>query len=656
MMFRKNFVKTTGWMMIIFALMLLVVPVQAQYGAEVDYLHIDTTITDGYAITVVEEKLDNNNDFQITDDFRFLIPEKAFMSGFSIIIDGKVYDADILKKEDAQQKFEDAVASGNTAGLLETRGTELFSYSLNFEAKQSVIVRLTYEQALSRTLDEYEFVQPLRSNHFVDDLSVSVNISSSTDLLSVQTPDFRSSITYPDANSAHVSYMSSSLPVNDMKIVFRTENTALNGEMLFYEINGTGYFMHIFSPTANEIGTSPLDKDIIFVIDKSGSMSGLKMDQVRAAFSQIIEDLPEDDQFNIVFFDYDAEPYVDDILVANSSNKANAVELVLRKNANGGTNINEALVLSLEMFWNEGNNVPIIVFLTDGRPTVGVESTAVIRKNVKKANNVDASIFSIAFGEENDYDFEFLQALSLENGGQAVYFEANSEAAEGITGFYDTISKPLVSDLVFTYDEGTSDVVLIGKDHLFVGSESIIVGKYKPNADAISSRAVGNIRNGEYVFEDEFFVKTSGNNAFISRLWAYNTIMSKLDDMKVEGYNEDLVAEITNISLEYGFVTPYTAFFVEVPQAERPEATEGESTASEMPTEDTVSVVEEEEVAEEVTDEGWVDYDSITEGEATDEEMPVEDGMPTGESPGFSFIMCISIIGYSALVLRAKEQ
>ena len=156
-----------------------------------------------------------------------------------------------------------------------------------------------------------------------------------------------------------MNYVSSSLPGQDFRVVFETENTALNGEMLFYEINGTGYFMHIFSPTASDIGTSPLDKDIIFVIDKSGSMGGLKIDQVKTAFSQIIEDLPEDDQFNIIFFDYDAEPYVNDLLLANSSNKANAVDLVLRKNANGGTNINEALVLSLEMFQDESNNVPI---------------------------------------------------------------------------------------------------------------------------------------------------------------------------------------------------------------------------------------------------------------------------------------------------------
>jgi len=536
--------------------------------AEVDYLNTSTQINDGYSITTVEEKLDNRNSASVTDKFEFLIPKKAFFSGFSIIIDGKEYKADVLKKAEAQQKFEEATSSGKTAGLLETRDSELFSYSLNFKPNQSIIVRLTYEQALARTLGEYEYVQYLRSSHDVKNLSVSVDIKSSTKVMSVETPGLKADVTYPFANNARVRYTANALPAQDMRVVFKTENTALNGNMLFYKDRDQGYFMHIYSPTAEEIGTPPLNKDIIFVIDKSGSMKGLKLEQVKTAFSKIIGDLSEGDRFNIVFFDTELKPFSSEILIANSENKDKAIAAVTNVTDGGSTNINAALTTALDMFYDGSENVPIIVFLTDGMPTEGVTSTAAIRDNVLQANKANVSIFTIAFGEEQDYDFDFLQALSLENRGTAVYFEPTSEAAEGISGFYKTISTPLVSNLKFSYDGNVSQTVLAGRDNLFVGSEVITLGKYDPNAASIIARVDGNTRSGKHTFEHEFPTQPSDTNNFVARLWAYNTIMNRLDRMKVEGETSELVSEVTNLSLEYDFVTPYTSFFVEVPQAE----------------------------------------------------------------------------------------
>jgi len=183
--------------------------------------------------------------------------------------------------------------------------------------------------------------------------------------------------------------------------------------MLFYKDRDQGYFMHIYSPTAEEIGTPPLNKDIIFVIEKSGSMKGLKLEQVKTAFSKIIGDLSEGDRFNIVFFDTELKPFSSEILIANSENKDKAIAAVTNVTDGGSTNINAALTTALDMFYDGSENVPIIVFLTDGMPTEGVTSTAAIRDNVLQANKANVSIFTIAFGEEQDYDFDFLQAHNI---------------------------------------------------------------------------------------------------------------------------------------------------------------------------------------------------------------------------------------------------
>ncbi|WP_340820173.1 VIT domain-containing protein [Methanolobus sp. WCC4] len=639
--FKKSSARAMVLLLLFLACVSLMMPSMAQSNIGSDYMDIDIRIHDGYAITTVEEKLDNTGNTSVTDKFQFLIPEGAFMSAFSITIDGVEYQADILETEEAEQRFAEAVSSGRTAGLLETRDTELFSYSLNFEANQSIIVKLTYEQALSRTMDEYEYLQYLQSNHVVEDLSVTVDISSSTDVLSVETPGLETDISYPSTDTAKVEYTSEGMPGSDMTVVFETENTDMDGEMLFYEIDGTGYFMHIFSPTAEELGTSPLNKDIIFVVDKSGSMYGLKMEQVKEAFSSIIAELPEGDRFNIVFFDSDSMPYSAEILMANEDNKAQAVAEVLVTEAGGGTNINYVLIEALGMFYNESENVPIVVFLTDGEPTGGVTSTAVIRQNVLEANDVDAAIFSIAFGDEYSYDFNFLQALSLENKGIAVYFEENSEASAGISDFYETISTPLVTDLMFTYDGGRN-VILTGKDHLFVGSEAIILGNYEMGTSTVTARADGNTRDGVYDSENVFSVLTSDSNDFIPRLWAYNTIRDKLDMMKVEGETEELVSEVTALSLEYGFVTPYTSFFVEIPQPEEPE--EDVSDSAEYAEETAMDVYPAEEMV-------------------VEEEMPIEEPEEEAmeeyaeeESPGFGLMLALSMFGLAMLAFRNRKE
>lgn len=335
----------------------------------------------------MEEKLDNRNNFPVTDRFEFYIPETALLSDFSITIDGKEYRADILKKAEAQQEYEKTVSSDKTPFLPEMEGYKILSCPLNFEANQSIIVRLTYEQALTRNQDKYEYLQYPRSNHYAtNNLSVSVDISSSADILNVETPAFETDVWYPDTKSAQVRYVSHDFPGEEMKIIFRTENTPLTGNMLFYKDGDLGYFMHTFSPTAGELET-------------------------------------------------------------------------------------------------------------------------------------------------------------------------------------DT-STPLLSDVMSSYNVPVSQTVCSGEKDLVAGSEMVTSGMYDPGIKTITSRITGNTTDGKRVFEHEFAVQPKENNDFVAKLWAYNTIINRIDRTKMEGETDELVPEVVNLSLEYGFVTPYTSLFVEKPDAE----------------------------------------------------------------------------------------
>ena len=551
---------------IVFLALLTFVQVAAAQPV-VDYMHINADVNNGYAVTTVEEKLSNQLDVPANDEFKFLIPEEAFISGFSLIIDGKEYVANVLPKKEAQEKFEEAASQGKSAGLLESKNKNMFSYSLSFEPGQSIIVRLKYEQAVKKSLGKFEYVLFLRNvdnSVSVNDLSVNLNITSLNDITTLETPGFAgANVKYSSTTSGRVTYSANMLPDKDLTVVYTINNPPINGDMLFYNMGGQGYMMHVFSPNETDLGTTALNKDIIFVVDKSGSMEGDKIAQVKTVFTKIISDLPPDDHFNVIFFDNTIKTYSSTLMEANLKNKTDASNFVNGLDAVGGTNINQALLDSLGMFDNSSKRVPIIVFLTDGEPTEGITSPYVIRKNIKEANKAQVSIFAIAFGIQDEANYDFLKALSLENYGKAQRLFLEGKVEEEMTDFYKTISTPLITDMNFTYNE-VSDLANTGQLNLFAGSDAIVLGKY--SGSTITSDVAATTRTGSRNFKQSFNVVSKPENSFIPRLWAYTRIKNMMDRIDVEGETDTLVSAITNISLEFKFVTPYTSLFVEVPR------------------------------------------------------------------------------------------
>ncbi|VVB84884.1 Vault protein inter-alpha-trypsin domain protein [uncultured archaeon] len=539
----------------------------AQALPVVDYMNINADVNNGYAVTTVEEKLTNGLDIPAEDEFRFLIPEEAFISGFTLIIDGKEYVADVLPKQEAQQKFEEAASQGRSAGLLESRNKKMFSYSLSFEARHSIIVKLKYEQAVKKSLGKYEYAVFLRNTdtaHSVNSLSVNLTIESLNDITTLDAPGFsEAGVKYLSATTGRVTYTANALPDKDLTVVYTTNNPPLDGDMLFYNMGGQGYMMHVFSPNETELGTTALSKDIIFVVDKSGSMSGEKITQVKSVFTKIISDLPPDDYFNVIFFDTEMRTYSNTLMEANTKNKADAANFVNSLEANGGTDINKALLDAAGMFKTDSSRVPIIVFLTDGEPTEGITSPYVIRKNIKDANTAKVSIFTIAFGITNEGNYDFLKALSLENYGKAQRFYLEGKVEEEMTDFYSTISTPLITDMTFNYN-GVTDVVNTGQFNLFAGSDAIVLGKY--SGSTITSDVAATTRTGSRNLKNSFNVVSKPENSFIPRLWAFTKIKNLMDRIDVEGETPALVKSVTDISLEFKFVTPYTSLFVEVPK------------------------------------------------------------------------------------------
>jgi uncharacterized protein YegL len=537
----------------------------------IEYLSINTVIDNNYAITEINELIRNPYNNSINQIFSFEIPKKAFISNFSLNIDNKMYYAQILPKDIGKQKFENATKIGSDAGLVEAKGNNLFSYSVSLSPNQKILVGLKYEQFLEKSLGGYEYILPLNienSKSKINSFSIDITVNAQLFITKLEVQNYRdeANINFVSANKVKISYQKSSFTQTENFIVnYELAAPPINGTLLNYNDKTDEYFFHIFSPQKTHLGGQSMDKEIIFVLDKSGSMKGEKIGQLKTAFEEIINQLPAQDSFNIVMFDNSIKQYTDELQEANDDNKAEAVKYIQSFSAGGSTNINEALTTALDMFQASETKVPIIVMLTDGLPTEGVTNPSAIRDNVKNTNQAEVAIFCLGFGY--DVDFEFLKALSLENYGIAIRIYEGGDASEQITNFYDTISTPLLKGVTFTYSNGAYEIYPTKVDQLFEGAEVVVVGKYKGISRKITSTVDATSWDGMKTFKETFELEDSTSNTFIPRFWAYAKIRYLLDEITVGQSTDSLIEIVTNLSLEYNFVTPYTSLFIEVIQA-----------------------------------------------------------------------------------------
>jgi uncharacterized protein YegL len=544
-----------------------------EYAMEINYIRVDTVIDNNYAVTDITEEFYNPFESPIDETFSVQIPEKAFISNFSLTMDGETHYAKVVSKDLAKEIYNESVAAGKDAGLVESYGKSVFSYSVSLSPNQTLKVGLRYEQFLEKTLGDYTYNLFLTSgniDHHVKKLEVNVDIKSELMISSVKVPDYQSDAktTFNTNYNAVVSYETDALPVSkDFILIYELAPVDINGKILTYNDGTTGYFSHVFSPQISELGGSPMDKQIIFVLDKSGSMSGTKIQQLKDAFDEIVHELRSDDTFNIIMFDSSISKYKSELMIASQENQDAAAEYINNIGAGGSTNINAALTTGLDMFEDTSEAVPIIVFLTDGLPTAGETNTQKIRDNIKEHNTEGVSIFSLGFGY--DVDFEFLKALSLENHGEAVRIEEGTDAKDQLTNFYDTISTPLLKGLEFDYSNGTYEIYPTYVDQLFEGSEVVIVGKYNLSLTSLTGNVYTTSSEGERIFSQTFDIKSGTKHSFIPRLWAYNKINYLLDEITVKGEEETLVGEVVTLAMEFEFVTPYTSLLITVEEPEK---------------------------------------------------------------------------------------
>ncbi len=548
-------------------------------------IQLNTKINGQVATTHVEQIFRNDTQYTLEGTYFFPIPETASIVEFAIWENGKKLVGEVRSKEEARRIYDEIVRRQRDPGLLEYAGKDLFQASIypippNSDKK----LEITYTEILKAESGTVAYRYPLgtgrniwanrglvpsdssRANMPVQQfgtVSASIEIVGKEALRNIYSPSHNIDVKRKGETAANVSFETKSNDT-DFQLFYGLSNNDFGMSLItFREPGKDGYFLLMLSPKDNLTEREIVSKDIVFVLDTSGSMADEgKMDKARKALLFGIRTLRDGDRFNIVNFAGEEHLMERGLIAANAQGKKRGEEFTNKLQPTGGTNINDSLLASLKQF-EKGDRPKMLVFMTDGLPTVGEQNVERITANLKNAKNMDIRIFPFGFGY--DVNTTLLDKIGSENAGVSDYVQPKEDLEIKVSNFFTRVSSPVLADLdldfgplltEFTYPRKMTD--------LFRGMQMTIIGRYKNSNDLnnitlkLTGKAGKEIRTFNY--NDLDFPVRSDENNFLPRLWASRRVGWLLEQIRSNGENKETRDEVVELGTRYGLVTPYTSY------------------------------------------------------------------------------------------------
>ncbi len=532
---------------------------------------VNVTIEDQVATTRVDQIFRNDSQWALEGTYIFPLPENAAISDFAMWINGQKVEGQLYTKEEARRIYDDIVRRRLDPALLEYIGRDLFQASIfPIDPGDTRRIEIEYSQILPVDNGLVHYVYPLSTERFsarpLEDVSVTINIKSNEPIKAVYSASHPVSISREGRYGALVGWEDANvLPNTDFSLYYTVSQDDIGVNLLSYKAQGEdGFFVLLVAPNVD--AEQVVDKDVILILDVSGSMEGEKMEQAREALKYVLDHLNQGDRFNIIAFSTGVRAFSSQPEPLSALPEARRFVDELRPE--GSTDINRALLEAINAADRE--RPTIIVFLTDGLPTSGVVETPQILANVEQAASPNLRIFP--FGVGDDVDTVLLDTLAQEQRGVSAYVRPSERVDEQVSSFYAKVSTPVLADLSLDVTGVTlEDTYPYPLPDLFAGTQLILTGRYRDGGPA-SVTLTGQVNGQErpFRFDDLTFATgsaTSNRSAeFIPRLWATRKVGYLLNQIRLHGENRETIDEIVNLSVRYGIITPYTSFLVEEPE------------------------------------------------------------------------------------------
>ena len=542
-------------------------------------LAIQSRIQDQVAKVQVSQTMVNTGSQQMEVSFCFPLPYDGAIDQMTFMVDGKEYDAKLLPAAQARQIYEGHVRKNQDPALLEWVGTGMFKTSVfpvppGAERK----VTINFSQLLRKNDRLTDFLYPLSAAKFtslpVESFSLTANIESKAKIKSVYSPTHPVDIKRADDNHAIVKVESKNVvPSNDFRLFFDTAQEEIGASVISYrpDEKDDGYFLLLASPEVKAADAKLPSKTVVFALDRSGSMSGKKIEQAKEALKFVINNLRDGDLFNIVVYDNAVESFRPELQKYDDATRKAALGFIEGIYAGGSTNISGALSTSLKLI-QDSQRPNFIVFLTDGLPTTGETNEMKISQLTKQLNTYRTRI--VSFGVGYDVNSRLLDRITRDNFGSSQFVRPDEDIEQHVSKLYQRMSQPVLSNVKLAIDvdglkpeQGSATNRVYPREMLdiFAGEQMVVVGRYKTagKAKIVISGSVGD-QTSKTDFPADLIQSSSDQSfAFVEKLWAMRRVGEIIDELDLNGKNQELVNELVALATKQGILTPYTSFLAD---------------------------------------------------------------------------------------------
>ncbi len=537
-------------------------PVWNMAGLEIPYQRVNVTIENQVATTRVEQLFRNPNDWVLEGTYFFPLPPGASVSQLTMWVNDQPIEAKILGKDEARAIYDAIVRQMRDPALLEYVGLDAIQASVfPIPPGEERKIEIEYTHLLTAENGAFRYVYPQSAGAYtqtpLDEQSIRVEIASNEAIRTLYSPSHSIAVSRPSDFSAVAGYEATGvLPAGDFELYYTVSPEEIGLTLLSYKEPGEdGFFLLLVAP-----GIEPgevVAKDVILVLDTSGSMEGEKMAQAQAAATYVIEHLNPEDRFALVSFSTGISLYEPELRPADAPGEY--AQYINSLSAVGGTNISGALLEAANLV---DERPATILFLTDGLATEGITDTPLLLETVAQAMPANARVF--AFGVGDDVDTTLLDTLAAEQRGATTYVRPGQAVDEAVSAFYAKVGSPVLTDIQLDLGGIRADQVYPAQlPDLFAGTQLVVAGRYREGGVAtITLTGNANGRPQTFTYANQQF-RDEGGETFIPRLWATRAIGHLMQQIRLRGENDELVQSIVNLSTRYGIITPYTSFLIE---------------------------------------------------------------------------------------------
>jgi Ca-activated chloride channel family protein len=532
---------------------------------------VSVTLEDQVAVTKVEQTFRNHTDRKLEATYVFPVPEGASVRDFAMWVNGQRVKGEMLQADKAKEMYTSIVRQTKNPALLDYIGSNLLRLNIfpippNGDQK----VEVSFTAVAKKEHDIVEFVYPLKTDRTaastLEDFRLTLHLKSQQSLGGIYSPTHEVTINQLNDHEAvvHFEQMNAALD-RDFQLFYTSSGrdiglTTLQHRPITAE---DGYVMLLLSPRAELSKDQKVPRDIVFVVDTSGSMMhDKKMEQTKLALRHCLDGLTADDRFALISFATTVDRYRDQLVPANDEYLKRAKGWVSDLYAGGGTAIHQALSAALEMRTDDPDRMFTVVFFTDGQPTIGETNTDVILADITKQNSSNTRIFS--FGVGNDLNAAFLDQIAEKTRALSNYSRPGENLEAKVASFFEKIHHPVLANLKLT---STSDVRLVEVyppqlPDLFHGDQLVVLARYHGagHAAVILDGKVGP-HDKQFVYELNFEPQTQ-DKPFVEELWARRKVGYLLDQIRINGQQKELVDEVVRLATNYGITTPYTSYLI----------------------------------------------------------------------------------------------